>query len=83
MPPLIPARPSVPPFPLQDAEGVSPLQAACQIGHMEVVGTLLSGGAGTDLQDAEGTSPLHVACQMGHVDLVQALLSAVSTLSPS
>ena len=61
---------------LQTTDGMTPLYAACQNGHIEVVRALLSSRAKIDLRTkGDGRSPLHVACQQGHTEVVLALLS--------
>ena len=61
---------------LQDNNGASPLFAACQEGHTEVVRALLSAGAKIDLRRSGGMAPLHVACGRGHTEVVRTMLPA-------
>ena len=60
---------------LQAKDGASPLLAACNYGHAEVVRALLSGGAKVDLQTNYGMTPLFAACLKGYTEVVRALLS--------
>jgi ankyrin repeat protein len=49
-------------------DGQTPLLNACLSGHVEIVKTLLEGGAAIDQSTTDGTTPLYVACQEGHID---------------
>ena len=60
----------------QDEEsGLTPLVAACEAGHMEVVKYLIE-REGVDPEQAarDGTTPLHAAARGGHVEVVQYLI---------
>ena len=54
--------------------GATPLFAASQEGHVEVVKTLISNGASIDQAVDNGPAPIYVASQKGHPDVVQNLL---------
>ncbi len=58
-------------------DGITPLYAASQNGHTEVVKTLLSNSR-TDVNKENtkyGTTPLYIASQYGHAEIVKLLLS--------
>ncbi len=60
--------------------GWTPLHAAAQNGHINVVKLLLTKGATVDaaMSDAgqsTGWTPLHVAAQQGHINVVNLLLT--------
>ena len=60
----------------QDEEsGLTPLVAACEAGHMEVVRYLIE-REGVDPEQAarDGTTPLHAAARGGHVEVIQYLI---------
>ena len=42
-----------------DSRYHTPLFRACEMGHTEVVVTLLNAGASVDIVDADGRAPLH------------------------
>ena len=59
-----------------DAHGISPLHAAVQMGHIEVVKALLAQGADVHATDDEGRTPLHVAVSIGRRDIAEQLIEA-------
>ncbi|XP_063412377.1 ankyrin-1-like [Mytilus trossulus] len=54
--------------------GISPLLAASQNGHTEIVKLLLKKNVNVDLCHQNGISPLYEACYVGHTDIVKLLL---------
>ena len=59
---------------LANNNGASPLYAASQQGHLEVVRELLRGGASIDQAMKNGFTPLCIASQNGHLQVVRELL---------
>jgi ankyrin repeat protein len=56
--------------------GWTPLHAACEKGHVQVVSKFLDhDGADVDAKDYSDWTPLHLACLRGHVAVVNELLS--------
>ena len=55
-------------------EGVSPVFAAAQRGHVEIVRALLFNGAEAEMEDANGFTPFMAACAAGWLLVAQALL---------
>ncbi|CAJ1359821.1 unnamed protein product [Effrenium voratum] len=55
---------------------VTPLQAAVENGHLEVVLCLLQAGADKDKADSGGKTPTHDAAARGHQEVVRCLLRA-------
>ena len=55
--------------------GVTPLHAAIQRNHLDVVNFLLNNGADPDLMTEHGVCPLDIAVFTGNIELVIALLS--------
>ena len=56
--------------------GESPLYAASQNGHLEVVRLLCEAGADKDKANQNGTSPLFIASMNGHLEVVRLLRKA-------
>ena len=54
----------------------SPLQAASEAGHLDVVAFLLEEGANPDWQCCSGETALYLAAVSGHRDVAEALLRA-------
>jgi len=52
----------------------TPLQLACQLGHVEIVKCLLDAGARVNVTATDGSTPLISAAFKGHHDVVQMLL---------
>jgi hypothetical protein len=55
-------------------DGSTPLHAACQQGHTDIVPILIEAGAKTDIADKDGETPLFVAAGQGHEPIVEVLL---------
>ncbi|XP_056001832.1 uncharacterized protein LOC130046588 [Ostrea edulis] len=58
----------------EDIQWYSPLNAACEIGHVSIVDELVKVGADVNLQDIWGDTPLIAACEGGHVGVVEELV---------
>jgi ankyrin repeat protein len=58
------------------ATGDSPLQAAAQLGHVDVCRALIQAGSDLNLQDDLGETPLHKASRGGYLEVITALLEA-------
>ncbi|XP_065897755.1 ankyrin repeat and protein kinase domain-containing protein 1-like [Dysidea avara] len=54
----------------------SPLHLAVELDKLEIVETLLSRGADTEIKSQRLKTPLHVAAEMGHVEVIKLLLSS-------
>ena len=68
------AEKNVDPF-AGDESGRTPLAAACEAGHMEVIKFLMERDKeGRALTGAGGTTPLHVAAKGGHIEVVKYLI---------
>ena len=52
------------------------LHLAASLGHVNVLGALLSHGAVVDARDGEGWTALHMAADRGHVEAVRRLHAA-------
>lgn len=52
----------------------TPLFVACDIGHTNVVQTILEHKPDVNFCDRLGLSPLHIACSKGHIDIINLLL---------
>jgi ankyrin repeat protein len=59
----------------KDNHDRTPLQWACEKGHVQVVNKLLDHGADVDAKNNRDWTPLHRACYNGHVAIVNELLS--------
>uniref|UniRef100_A0A4W5NT69 Uncharacterized protein n=1 Tax=Hucho hucho TaxID=62062 RepID=A0A4W5NT69_9TELE len=55
--------------------GITPLFAAAQTGHVEVLNFLITNGADINSQANDGATPLYEACKNGHGEIVELLLS--------
>jgi ankyrin repeat protein len=55
-------------------QGRTPLHAACEKGHVEVVEFLLRHDAELDARDEDGNCPLHTATENQQTQVVQLLL---------
>ena len=60
----------------QNEDGRTPLYAACQSGHHQVVEILLAAGTNKETPDKYGWELLHAACWNGHHQVVEMLLGA-------
>ena len=58
------------------AQFVSPLQAASERGHLDIVKFLLDHSANPDWQCCSGETALYLGAAAGHLDIVEALLKA-------
>jgi len=58
-----------------DKDGFSPLYAAGQNGHVEVVRELLNHGADVNTADKDVFNPLYAAGQGGHIEVLRELLN--------
>ena len=54
------------------ATGATPLQAAVQEGHAEVVRELIAAGADIEARDERGVAVMHLAAGNGHEAVLQA-----------
>ncbi|KAG0001151.1 hypothetical protein BGZ79_005038 [Entomortierella chlamydospora] len=59
----------------KDAAGRSQLHLWAESGDIEMVGTLLEGGAERDPRDHEGLTPLHLAAKAGNTEVLVLLLA--------
>jgi hypothetical protein len=57
-------------------DGYTPLHAACEEGHIEVVRLLVKAGADKEKAATDGCTPLHAACGKGHIKVVRLLVEA-------
>ena len=57
-----------------DEENSSPLHAAVDAGHLEVVKVLLKYGASPVCHNGDQLPPLHLACYQGRVEIVKAMV---------
>ena len=57
-----------------DAQGRTPLYAACEHGHVDAARLLLDKGAEVDRANENGLTPLMLACYKGHVELARLVL---------
>jgi len=60
---------------VRDRKGVTPLQIAVRLNHIEGVEALIEGGAQVDIADSQGETPLMTAVHQRNVPLVRQLLS--------
>jgi ankyrin repeat protein len=47
---------------LCDMNGYTPLHAACEYGHTDIVNILLKCNSSVNLCNTDGSTPLHLAC---------------------
>ncbi len=66
-----------------DADGSSPLIAACTFGRKEVVRALLDKGADVNAKNNSGLTALISASYLGHIEIVQALLDKGADINAS
>jgi len=59
----------------------TPLNAASQSGHIDVVKYLISKGASVNSVDGTGSTPLYLASDMGHYEIVKLLLKAKANVN--
>lgn len=59
---------------IADAKGVTPLQIAVRLNHIDGVEALIKGGANIDFADSQGETPLMTAVHQRNVALVRELL---------
>ena len=60
----------------QDEGGDTPLEAACECGHTNVVRILLEKGADVDVEGRKMECPLYRACSRGHAEIVRLVVEA-------
>ncbi|KAH8592638.1 ankyrin repeat-containing domain protein, partial [Bisporella sp. PMI_857] len=61
--------------------GWTPLNSACDSGHLEIVQLLLEKGADLAVANKSGWTPLNSACDSGHLEIVQLLLEKGADLA--
>lgn len=59
---------------VRDRKGVTPLQIAVRLGHIDGVKALIKGGAQVDISDSQGETPLMTAVHQRNEALVEILL---------
>ena len=59
---------------MTDLQKHTPLFRACEMGHTDVVQTLIDCGAKVEVEDQDGRSPLHWAALGGHAYICQTLI---------
>lgn len=59
---------------IRDRKGVTPLQIAVRLNHIDGVEALLKGGAQVDIADSQGETPLMTAVHQRNIPLVRQLL---------
>uniref|UniRef100_A0A1X7SG24 Uncharacterized protein n=1 Tax=Amphimedon queenslandica TaxID=400682 RepID=A0A1X7SG24_AMPQE len=57
-------------------EGKTALMLACEIGHEDIVHSLLSAGADVNIQDNKGWTALMIASEHNHISIIHMLLQA-------
>ncbi|MEM1053303.1 MAG: ankyrin repeat domain-containing protein [Pseudomonadota bacterium] len=60
---------------IRDRNGITPLQIAVRLNHVEGVEALIKGGAQVDIADSQGETPLMTAVHQRNVPLVRQLLA--------
>lgn len=61
---------------MSDTTNDTPLHIAVRSNNVEMVKTLLDGGASPNVKNNEGLTPLHLAVQAGHTEIVNLLVKA-------
>eukprot|EP00940_MAST-03C_sp_MAST-3C-sp2_P003576 g3576.t1 len=61
---------------IDDVTGVTALYSAAQVGHVQIVASLLKNGADVDRRTYDGYTALFVAANCGHIEVVRRLLKA-------
>jgi len=57
-----------------DSVGVRPVHLAVEVGHCDVVESLIEAGCNVNEPSYNGTTPLHVACEYGHLTIVSCFI---------
>ncbi|KAG0235232.1 hypothetical protein BGX31_004337 [Mortierella sp. GBA43] len=65
----------------KDPSGRTQLHQWAESGNIEMVGTLLEGGADRDPKDNEGLTPLHLAARVGNTEVMVLLLAYGSNVN--
>jgi ankyrin repeat protein len=65
-----------------EAGGITPLYAACGLGHVGAAQLLLKAKATVDLPTNEGCTSLYIACQNALLDCARLLLQAKAEVDP-
>ena len=62
-----------------DEENSTPLHAAIDAGHLNIVKVLLKHGASPNVINGAQIPPIHLACYQGRIDIVQAMIEHCGT----
>ena len=62
-----------------DEENSTPLHAAIDAGHVNIVKVLLKHGACAVIKNGDQIPPIHLACYQGRIDIVQAMVEICGT----